>query len=187
MKGNISEGPDTDEAGRDSSPKNFKKAEAGGRLSEKIKALEAEVNEAKSLAEERLSQMKYMQAEFDNYRKWSEKEKATFAKNANLKLIKDILPSLDEFERAVFVISDETSKKGLEMAEKNLFKALKSHGLERIDCLEKPFDPYLHEAILKKESDKDEDLVIEEIQPGWMLNGEVIRHSKVVVSGGRTS
>lgn len=168
----------------DCSKKSDKEREKHVCPKEKLKPLEEELFKTKKLAEERLNQMKYLQAEFDNYKKWSEKVNANFAKTANQRLVKDLLPFLDEFEKATSLIKDEAAKKGFEMVEKNLFKILKSHGLEKIECLNKPFDPFLHEAMLKKKSDKDEDLVIEEIQCGWKLNGEVIRHSKVVVSEG---
>ncbi|MGC9310605.1 MAG: nucleotide exchange factor GrpE [Candidatus Aenigmatarchaeota archaeon] len=153
-------------------------------LEDKINTLEGELKNSKALADERLKRLKYLQAEFDNYKKWSDKERAAFAKSAAQKLIKDLLPFLDEFEKAATLVKDEGAKKGIELAGKNLMKTLKSHGLERIEALGKPFDPYLHEAVLKKPSDKEEDEIIEVIQRGWKLNGEVIRHSKVVVSGG---
>ncbi len=63
----------------------------------------------------------------------------------------------------------------------NLINVLKSHGVKKIDAVGKKFDPYYHEALLKEKSDKEDGIILEEIQPGYMLKSKVIRHSKVKV------
>lgn len=123
------------------------------------------------------------QAEFENYKKRVDKEKGEFVKYAKAELIQKILPTLDTFEIALKSISDkEKFVKGMEMIYAQLFSTLESEGLKPIESLGKKFDPYLHEVMLKEKSDKDEGMVLEELQKGYMLNDKVLRHSKVKIS-----
>ncbi|MCH8328905.1 MAG: nucleotide exchange factor GrpE [Nanoarchaeota archaeon] len=123
------------------------------------------------------------QAEFENYKKRVDKEKGEFVKYAKAELIQKILPTLDTFEIALKSISDkEKFVKGMEMIYAQLFSTLEAEGLKPIESLGKKFDPYLHEVMLKEKSDKDDGMVLEELQKGYMLNDKVLRHSKVKVS-----
>ncbi len=123
------------------------------------------------------------QAEFENYKKRVDKEKGEFVKYAKAELIQKILPTLDTFEIALKSISDkEKFVKGMEMIYAQLFSTLEAEGLKPIESLGKKFDPYLHEVMLKEKSDKDEGMVLEELQKGYMLNDKVLRHSKVKIS-----
>ena len=72
--------------------------------------------------------------------------------------------------------------KGMEMVYAQLISTLHEEGLKPIDALKKKFDPYLHEVMLREKSDKEEDIILEELQKGYMLNDKVLRHSKVKVS-----
>jgi len=124
-----------------------------------------------------------VQAEFENYRKRVEKEKEEFAKIASSGIIKRILPILDNFEVALKnKPSGEDFAKGIEMIYAQLFTELETAGLKGLDAEGKMFDPYLHEALMQQESDKEDGTVIEVFQKGYTLNGQVIRHSKVKVS-----
>lgn len=128
-----------------------------------------------------------VQADFDNYKKRLEKERIEFVKFANEEIIIEILKILDDFERAV-----EAGKrkhdfdilyKGVEMIWKDLKGFLKQKGLEEIEAKGKPFNPHEHEAMMQEETgDHPEDYVVEEFQKGYILNGRVIRPSKVKVS-----
>ncbi|MBN2095698.1 MAG: nucleotide exchange factor GrpE [Candidatus Aenigmarchaeota archaeon] len=147
--------------------------------------LEKELKQAKEREEETLTKLKYLQAEFDNYRKHYDKERLEFVKFANVGLVGDLLTVLDEFERAIEAIGDEETRKGMALLQGNLLKVLKKHGLERIEAAGHKFDPYFHEVMLMQESEGDEGLVLSELQKGYKLNGKVIRSSKVVVSKAR--
>lgn len=151
-------------------------------LQEKVERLQKELEEKTKLAEERLNQLKYLQADFDNYRKNFEKEKEKIIDLANESLIKELLVIIDDFERALQLVENEKNKEGLIMIHKNFFKILENHGLKKINALGKKFDPYYHEVLLKEKSDKEDGAILEEIQPGYMLKSKVIRHSKVKVA-----
>ncbi len=156
-------------------------------LQEKIENLQKELEEKTKLAEERLNQLKYLQADFDNYRKKFEKEKEKIIEFANENLIRELLAVVDDFERALQSLENEKNKEGLLMLHKNFSKVLENHGLARIDTLGKKFDPYQHEALLKEKSDKEDGTILEEIQPGYMLKSKVIRHAKVKVADNKTN
>ena len=143
--------------------------------------LSIELEEKTKLAEERLNQLKYLQADFDNYRKKFEKEKEDIIKLANENLIKELLVVVDDFERCLKQINDEKMSNGLLLLQRNFLKILEKHGLKRIDALGKKFDPNFHEVLLKGPGDK-EGVVLEELQKGFMLKTKVIRHSLVKIS-----
>ncbi|MCX8190505.1 MAG: nucleotide exchange factor GrpE [Candidatus Diapherotrites archaeon] len=149
-------------------------------LMEKIKALENELSHEKALAEERLTQIKYLRADFDNYVKKLDAEKQEYAKIANEKLILDLLPLLDDFESAIK--TGVCDLHGLSLLYSKLLKVCEAHGLKKIDALNKKFDPNLHEVIQKEVCDKDDGLIISEFQSGYMLNSKVIRPSKVKIA-----
>jgi molecular chaperone GrpE len=149
---------------------------------DKINELQKELEEKARLAEERLSQLRYLQADFENYRKNLDRERETIIELANENLIKDLLVVLDDFERALQSVENEKNKEGLTMLHKNFLKILEKHGLRKIEALGKKFDPYYHEAFLKENSDKEDGIILEELQKGYMLKSKVIRHSKVKVS-----
>ncbi|MBC7219786.1 MAG: nucleotide exchange factor GrpE [Hadesarchaea archaeon] len=152
------------------------------KLQEKLIELQREMEEKARLAEERLNQLKYLQADFDNYRKSLDREKEQIIELANEGLIKDLLVVLDDFERALQSMKEGKDKEGLLMLYKNFFKILEQHGLRPIEALGKKFDPYYHEAVLREKSDQEEGTIIGELQRGYMLKSKVIRHSKVKVA-----
>lgn len=152
------------------------------KLQEKLIELQREMEEKARLAEERLNQLKYLQADFDNYRKSLDREKEQIIELANEGLIKDLLVVLDDFERALQSMKEGKDKEGLLMLYKNFFKILEQHGLRPIEALGKKFDPYYHEAVLREKSDQVEGTIIGELQRGYMLKSKVIRHSKVKVA-----
>jgi molecular chaperone GrpE len=123
------------------------------------------------------------QAEFENYKKRVDKEKDEFVKYAKAELIQKLLPTIDTYEIALKSTKDnEKFVKGIEMVYAQLVSLLHSEGLKPIESLGKKFDPYLHEVMLKEKSDKDDEIILEELQKGYTLNGKVLRHSKVKVS-----
>ncbi len=146
--------------------------------------IQKQLEEKAQLADERLNQLKYLQADFDNYRKNFEKEKENIIKLANEGIVKEFLPLIDDFEKAVQIAENEKDKHGLSLLYKKLLKILETHGLKQIDSLGKKFDPFYHEALMKEKSDKEEGTILEEFQKGFMLKTKVIRHSKVKISSG---
>jgi len=148
------------------------------------KDLEKKLEDANKKADDYLDRLKYLQAEFDNFRKRTEREKLESGKYAGEGVMKDILPFLDEFEISISAIKDEKTKEGFLMLQKNLFKILQCRGLEKIEAMDKKFDPYLHEVVMMQPSDKAEGIILMEVQKGYKINGRVLRYSKVVVSAG---
>lgn len=131
--------------------------------------------------------LKRLAAEFDNYKKRQDKENQILIKNANALLIKNLLTVLDSFELAIKNSNTDTPeiekfKKGMEMIYAQLFGILKEQGLRIIETKDRKFDPYKHEVLMVKESDADDDVILQELQKGYMLNDIVLRHSKVMIS-----
>ncbi|MHA1713326.1 MAG: nucleotide exchange factor GrpE [Candidatus Ranarchaeia archaeon] len=144
----------------------------------------SELQKAHNLADKYFNQLMYLQADFDNYRKQASKELEATIKQANKSLITDLLPVIDDLERAISLISEPVHLKGIKMVYDRLMEVLKKRGLEPINAIGKLFDPYYHEALLKEPSEQPENIVIEEFRKGYLLNKEVIRYSQVKVSGG---
>lgn len=130
--------------------------------------------------------LKRLQAEFENYKKRTEKENIQLIQNSNAGLIKSLLPVLDSFELALKDNPTENLevqkyRKGMELIYTQLLSTLKDNGVRPIDIKDKKFDPYKHEVLMIKEGPED-DLILEELQKGYMLNSIVLRHSKVIIS-----
>lgn len=124
-----------------------------------------------------------LQAEFENYKKRVDKEKQEFCKLANAEFVSKLLPILDSFELALNnKDKEEDFIKGVELIYSQLFDVLEKQGLRPIQALGRKFDPYSHEALLQQESDKEDNLVLEELQKGYMFNNKLVRTSKVKIS-----
>jgi len=143
--------------------------------------LDAALTEIQNLKE----QMLYKQAEFENYRKRTIKEKAELILNGGEKTIKAILPVLDDFERALADKTDDPKaiKEGMELIFHKFVKTLEGLGVKKIDTADKDFDVDFHEAIamVPGMGDDKKGKVIDCVQTGYMLNDKVIRHAKVAV------
>jgi len=121
-------------------------------------------------------------AEFDNYKKRTAKENESAKLLGKAELMRKLLPTLDEFELALSVSSKENKEiKGFEMIFSNFLDTLKSEGLEVIET-DGRYDPYKHEIILTKESDKEEGSILEVVRKGYMLNGILLRPATVIVA-----
>ena len=125
---------------------------------------------------EYLEQLQRLQAEFDNYRKRTEKERLEILRNANEDLIKSLLTILDNFELALKHNNDS----GVKMIYSELISILEREGLKTIKT-EGKFDPKTHEVLIQ-EAGKEDEKILEEIQKGYTLNNKVIRASKVRIS-----
>lgn len=169
-----------DKKAKDEAPKKEDKA-AEKKISE-AETLKNELAEKTKLADEYISRLKYLQAEFDNFRKREESDRKEFVKFANHELIAALLNIVDDFERAIAATKDAKEKEALEMVHKRFIKVLSERGVKPIDALGKKFDAHLHEAFLSRESDKEEGTVLEELQKGYILHDRVLRHTKVKVA-----
>lgn len=130
------------------------------------------------------------QANFDNFRKQSEKRAEEERKMVAKTLILDILPVMDNFELALKNVDTTTNNiedflKGVELIYSQLFSVLRDYGITVVESEGKEFDPIIHEALIKVESNLPENFVVEEFQKGYMLNGKIIRTAKVKVSSGK--
>lgn len=144
-------------------------------ITEQVKQLENELLKSK--------------AEFINYRKRLDEEHSRFIKYCNEDLIKELLPTLDNFERAINMddtnLNDEVSKflSGFKMIYCNFVNVLKNSGVVEIDGNNKPFDATYHEAIMtEKREGVEPGMVLDVLQKGYILNGKVIRPAMVRVS-----
>nr|WP_321353306.1 nucleotide exchange factor GrpE [uncultured Methanoregula sp.] len=149
---------------------------------ETIEQLKKELEEQTQQAEERLNQLKYLQADFDNFRKWYEKEKDLITSLANERLINDLLVVLDDFERALPALEREEDRRGMQMIYTKLKKILASYGLEPIECIGKKFDPNCHEALCKEACREETGTILEDLGKGYCLKSRVIRPSKVKIA-----
>lgn len=132
-------------------------------------------------------QLKRMMADFDNFRRRQATEKEEILKMACKDIIQDLLPIIDNFERAISSSKDakdvDSVISGIELIQKQLMESMKRNGLESIQALDNAFDPNFHEAVQKMFDDtKPDETVINELQKGYTLNGKVLRPSMVVVS-----
>lgn len=155
---------------------------------EELLKLKEKLEEETKKSEEYLDMLKRKAAEFDNYKKRTVKEKSEIYVNAFCEAMQIFLPVIDNFERAVDAFKDENSKdgnvrEGVEMVFKQMKEALKSNGVEEIECKGKTFDPKLHEAVMHVEDDNlDENVVVDVFQKGYIYKDKVIRHSSVKVA-----
>ncbi|HVW83864.1 MAG TPA: nucleotide exchange factor GrpE [Bryobacteraceae bacterium] len=139
--------------------------------------LKAERDEARDLLLRR-------QAEFDNFRKRTERERSEYLQYAGMEMVKDLLPVLDDFERALQADSGSSDyAKGVAMIYNRMLETLKKLGLEPMETAGKPFDPHLHQAIERVETNEAEDnTVLGEFQRGYHFKGKLLRPAMVRVA-----
>lgn len=151
--------------------------------------LEAQLEEARAAIEKEKKEYLFLMADFDNYRKRVIREKADLLKNASEKVLKGILPIVDDFERGLQASSAGTEdaaaiRQGMELIYNKLVKYLEDNGVKAMESTGAVFDPDLHEAIatIPAPSEELKGKVVDTTQKGYMLNGDkVLRHAKVAV------
>ncbi len=143
-----------------------------------------QVENLKKEKEELFARMQRLQADFDNYRKRSLAEQERCVQYATAEVFRSLLPVIDNFERALDSQDQgEAFAEGVEMIFKQLKESLEKEGLEKIEAEGKPFDPYIHEAVMHVESEgHEENVVIEEFQKGYKFKDKLIRPSMVKVA-----
>ncbi len=119
-----------------------------------------------------------LQAEFENFKKRNEKEKQAFMLFANRQLLMELLPVIDDFDRALQTTKDE----GIKLIHQKLVELLKQYSVEEMVALGKYFDPKFHEALMQEESEKEPGTVLEVLQKGYILGDNVLRPAQVKVA-----
>jgi molecular chaperone GrpE len=153
-------------------------------------ALAADVAKLRAEKEELLQTLVRRQADFENYRKRIERDRHEEGRRGVERLIADLIPVLDGFDRALQAHDDpayEEYRKGATLIRKQLWDTLVRHGVERIDAAGKAFDPHVHQAIERAESDDYPDgYILHVFQDGYMFHGRVLRPAivRVVVNSG---
>lgn len=149
---------------------------------------QALLEQLRAEAEDHKQRLLRTQADYDNFRRRTVKEKEELGKYASAKLITELLPVIDNFERALATATENTEitsySKGVEMIFRQLEGVLKSEGLTAMESVGTPFNPEYHQAIMQVESDEyEEGFVVEEVQKGYLLKDKVLRPAMVKVSG----
>lgn len=162
-------------------------AEAGEIQAEEAGAASSEAESLRKQADENMERYLRTQADFDNFRRRSRQEKEDFAKYASSKLIEQLLPVLDNFERAIAASKDskdfESLLKGIEMTQRQLGQVLEQEGLAKMDTEGQPFNPDYHQAIMQVESEEHEEgVIVEELQKGYVFKDKVLRPAMVKVA-----
>ncbi len=187
------EANDTQSAATNESKPDAGKANAAAAATlEKINALIAESTTLREQLDDRKQQYLRLYADFENFRKRTERDKEEQEGTITGKILKKILPVVDDFERAQLQISPKTDgeaaiHKSYQSVYKQLLKCLKETGVVRLECIGQEFDPNFHEAIMQEPSpDHEEGVITEELRPGYLVSDDrVLRHSLVKVSSGK--
>jgi molecular chaperone GrpE len=156
-------------------------------LKEDLAALKEELREARKSSDNNLNRLKYMMAEFDNYRKQMEKQIDSRIESGKAELLVKFLSLRDDYLRALEMAKQSKSEtvviEGLEGILKNFDSLLRSEGVIEIETIGTPFDPNVHDAIGFSHQDEiEENIITKEIRKGYMLNNKVLRPSLVLIS-----
>ncbi len=146
-----------------------------------------EVEEVQALRKERdelLDTLQRLQAEFDNYRKRAARDQQSLVARAHERLVKELVPVVDDLERALEAAEAHEEAKleeGVALVARSLGDILRKEGLEEIPT-EGKFDPHVHEALLSQPAEAEEGSILEVIQKGYRLGDRVIRPARVVIA-----
>jgi molecular chaperone GrpE len=154
--------------------------EAEQTLEERLAALETE-------RDEHLNDLKRVAADFENYRKRVARDQESLVARAHERLVKELLPVLDDLERALAAAEEHeeaTLEEGVRLVHRELESALRREGLAEIET-NGHFDPHVHEALLSQPSDQDEGAILEVAQKGYRLGDRVVRPARVVIAAAR--
>jgi len=146
-------------------------------LEERVARLEAE-------RDEYLADVKRVAADFDNYRKRAARDQQSLVARAHERLVKDLLPVLDDLERALEAAEQHEEAKledGVRLVHRELRDTLEKEGLVEIET-DGAFDPHVHEALLSQPSEEDDGAILQVIQKGYRLGDRVLRPARVVIS-----
>jgi molecular chaperone GrpE len=152
-----------------------------------IDELKLKLDEKEKESEQLKERYLYQQADFENFKKLKAKEKQEALRFGNETLIKELLPVIDNLERAIQHASKTEDSKiiieGVELTLNGLLKVIEKFGVTRVDALEQAFDPNVHEAIAQEERrDKAPGTVVAELQKGYIMDGRLLRPAMVTVA-----
>jgi molecular chaperone GrpE len=148
--------------------------------------LEQHVKELEAARDSAIADLQRVAADFDNYRKRTARDQQALVVRAHERLVKELLPVLDDLERALDAAAEHEEAKleeGVRLVHRELSHVLQKEGLVAVDT-EGKFDPHEHEALLTQPSDAEEGAIVEVIQKGYRLGDRVLRPARVVVSTG---
>jgi molecular chaperone GrpE len=149
-------------------------------------ALAEEIQKLRAEKEDLLQTLVRRQADFENFRKRTERDRSEEGRRGVERLILDLIPVLDGFDRALHAHEDpayEEYRKGITLIRKQLWDALVRHGVQRVDAADKMFDPHVHQAIERVESrDFPDGLIVDVFQDGYTFHGRVLRPAIVRVA-----
>ncbi len=152
-----------------------------------LEELRQQIEDLQKEKDELFGKLQRVSADYANFQKRAPKQIADTIVYEKEKIIKTLLPALDNFEHTLQNAHSSGNAdvlvKGIQIIYDQMLDILKTHGIEQIEALDEKFDPALHEAVMQKaEPDRKENVVLEEFQKGYKLNGRVIRPSKVIVN-----
>jgi molecular chaperone GrpE len=159
-----------------------KTEQAGEPVEDRLAAAEAK-------AEEHLNDLKRLAAEFENYKKRAAREQQSLSARAAERLVRELLPIVDDLERALVAAEEHEEAKledGVRLVHRQLASVLEREGLAEIDTNGR-FDPHVHEALLAQPSDAEEGSVIEVLQKGYRLGDRVLRPARVTIAAAKES
>ncbi len=153
---------------------------------EDVTALRKALEQERKTAEEYLHRLRYLQADFENYKRRVAREIADATTLGNQKLITELLTVIDELEYAITAGKTSNNKDallhGVAITLKKLYGLLEKEGLTKIEAIGQAFNPYTHQAVQRVSGDGEDERVVEEIRAGFTLHGKVIRPSLVKVA-----
>jgi len=156
--------------------------------SQEVEETSAEVDELEALRnenEELIDTLQRLQADFENYRKRAQRDQEALVTRAGERIVKELLPILDDLERALEAAEQHEEAKleeGVKLVHRQLAQLLEKEGLAAVETDGK-FDPHVHEALLTQPSESEEGSVVEVLQKGYRLGDRVLRPARVVVAG----
>ncbi len=154
-------------------------------LAEELKAVRAERDQLSADKTELRDQLLRRQADFENFRRRAERDRSEFIQYASMELVGEMLPILDDFERALKAeTADREWAKGVELIYQRLLDVLKRAGLEPIEAEGEPFDPYLHQAVERAEADEgvEDQTILQVHRKGYNFKGRLLRPAMVKVA-----
>ena len=167
---------------------NKSKDKNADKVDKKTEKLQQQIEKLEQEKGETVDKLQRISADYANFQKRIPKQIADSVAYEKKAVIRSLLPSLDNFDHALADIdtADESAKKvleGVKLVFDHMLDAIKAHGVEVIEAAGKEFDPIFHEAVMQKaEKDQPDNIVLEEFQKGYAINGQALRPAKVVVN-----
>lgn len=179
--------PDQEELRQEGSQEEKGEDQSSSNAEEELVKANEKIAELEAKLEEMENRMLRAQADFENFRRRSRLDMEAQQKYRAQSLISDLLPAIDNFERALKIEAEDEKTKsvlqGMEMVYRQILQALENEGVEVIEAVGKPFDPRLHQAVMQvKDENFESNVVVEELQKGYKLKDRVIRPSMVKVN-----